>query len=309
MITSFFKKSTPLNYSLLIILLLVTYFLYQFSINFTQQSIVNIGVTIANLVLIFASYFLLNFIVKKNRLTKDSGYAILFFFLFLVFFPSIFSNYKLILSNFFILLALRRLISLQTLKSIKEKIFDASLWVLVASLFHFWAILFLILVFISIIFHASRDYKNWLIPFVAFFIFMVLFYFFALIIDKTFINNYFSSAVYSFNLNYFKNIYQNISFSIFIVLAIYFVFLAIATLSSKPLNMQSLYKEVIFTFFIGFLVFLFSANKTNETLLFTFFPLAIMTTNNIEYSKVKIRNEVAVWIIVVVSFFCYFSQL
>jgi hypothetical protein len=46
------------------------------------------------------------------------------------------------------LLALRRLISLQSMKASKEKIFDASLWVFIASLFHFWSILFIVLIFI-----------------------------------------------------------------------------------------------------------------------------------------------------------------
>ncbi len=168
MITSVFKKSTPLNYSLVVILILVFFFLFQIQ---DPSWITNYFLAfqkISLLCFIFASFFLINFIAKKNGLSKDNGYAIFFYLLFILFFPTIFNNSNVIYANFFLLLALRRLISLQSLKSSKEKIFDASFWILVASLFQFWCILFIILVFISIIFHVSRDYRNWVLPFIAF---------------------------------------------------------------------------------------------------------------------------------------------
>jgi hypothetical protein len=54
----------------------------------------------------------------------------------LILFPSVFNNSNLLVANFFLLLAIRRMISLQTLKAPKEKIFDASIWIFIASLFH-----------------------------------------------------------------------------------------------------------------------------------------------------------------------------
>ena len=168
MITSIFKKSTPINYSLMGILMILFFFIYQFNSATNIHFLIDFFKKFGLLGILFASLFFSNFIVKKNGLTKDSSYTILFYFIFLLFFPKIFNNINLLLANFFILLSMRRLISLQTLKAPKEKIFDASLWIFVASLFHFWAIIFLVLVYISIIFHVSRDYRNWLIPFVAF---------------------------------------------------------------------------------------------------------------------------------------------
>jgi hypothetical protein len=120
------------------------------------------------LLAVLGSVFITNFISKKNGLSKDSAYTV-FFILLIVFFPSVLDNVNLVVANFFILLAFRRLISLQSLKASKEKIFDASFWIIVAALFQFWSILYLVLVFISIIFHVSRDYRNWFLPFIAFF--------------------------------------------------------------------------------------------------------------------------------------------
>jgi hypothetical protein len=183
MITSVFKKSTPLNYSLVVILILVFFFLYQIQEPSWTASYFLAFQKIVLLCFVLASFFLINFVVKKNGLTKDNGYSILFYLLFLLFFPTIFNNPNVIYANFFVLLAFRRLISLQSLKASKEKIFDASFWILVAALFQFWSILFLILVFISIIFHASRDYRNWVLPFIALMAVSVLFFLTSLIFN------------------------------------------------------------------------------------------------------------------------------
>ena len=309
MITSIFKKSTPLNYTLIILSLLIFFFVYHFSTNLLSKNGLEIAIIIGALGAFYASFFFINFIVKKNRLTKDSSYVLLFYVLLLLFFPSIFSNYKLILAAFFIFLALRRLISMQTQKQTKEKIFDASIWICIASIFHFWAILFFILVYSAIIFHVSQDYKNWLIPIIAAFAVIILFVFFSLLIDKSFINEYLSSGTYSFKINYFANTNQNIAFSIYVVVALFFLFSAITTIQNKPLNMQSSYKQVIMTFIVSIAIFIISSNKSNDLLLFSFFPLAVMATNNIEYSQLKLRNEVVLAIFIIIALYCFFTQL
>lgn len=305
MITSIFKKSTPINYSLMGILMVVFFFLYQFHTSSAGGMLQKVGL----LVLLIASLFLSNFIVKKNGLTKNSSYTILFFFLFLLFFPNILNNTKLLLANFFILLSLRRLVSLQTLKAPKEKIFDAALWIFVASLFHFWCILFIIVVYISIIFHVSRDYRNWLIPFVAFFATAVIFVLYDLVVDNAAVSTYLQSEMMNLQLDYFTNKYQNIAFSIYAVFVVFFIFPSVFSLTSKPLNLQASYKKVIFTALIGIVIFVISANKSNDILVFTFLPLAIMATNTVEYLQNKLQQEIILFFSIACAFFCFFSQL
>ncbi len=309
MITSVFKKSTPINYSFIGILMVFVFFTYQLQDTKWTSSLFEIAKKSALLLILFASLFISNFIVKKNALTKDSAYTILFFFIFLMFFPNVLDNYKLIVSNFFILLAMRRLVSLQTLKAPKEKIFDASLWIFVASLFHFWAILFILLVYISIIFHVSRDYRNWLIPFVALFSSSIIFVFYALLFDKEAIDVYLQSEVINLQVDYFTNNYQNIAFSIYAVFAVFFVLPYLFTLTNKPLNLQASYKKVLLAFFIGMAIFFISANKSNEVLVYTFLPMAIMATNTVEYLQNKIQQEIILLVSIICGVFCFFSQL
>lgn len=309
MITSLFRKSTPLNYALVILLVLVFFFLYQFKVSEWAGSAIGIVQKTGLLILLLASLLISNFIAKKNGMSKDSTYTVLFYFLLLLFFPSVLDNPNLILSNFFILLSLRRLISLQTLKSPKEKIFDASLWVFVATLFHFWSILFIILVFAGILFHVARDYRNWFLPFVAFFAVAVIFILFATIVDKSLIANFLQSTTTNFEINYFKNNYQNLALSIYVAVALFFLVSLVSTLSSRPVMLHSSYKKIITSFFIGIAIFLVSANKSNDLLLFTFAPLAIMATSHIEIPQAKLRQEIVLYVFIFCSFFAFFSQL
>lgn len=291
------------------ILVIVFFFLYQFQTVSTALNTYEIGKKVLILVILFASLFLSNFIVKKNGLTKDNSYILLFYFLLLCFFPSIWSNFNLVVSSFFILLSMRRLVSLQTLKAPKEKIFDASLWIFVASFFHFWAILFILLVYISIIFHVSRDYRNWLIPFIGLFFTTIVFVFYSLLFDKTAINNYLGNQEIYTELDYFKNDFQNIALSVFSVFIVFFAVPAVFTLTNKPLNLQASHKKIIFSLLLGIAIYFISPNKNNDVLIFTFFPLAVMASNFIESAQVKIQQEIVLSVTIVLSLFCFFSQL
>jgi hypothetical protein len=200
-------------------------------------------------------------------------------------------------------------VSLQTLKAPKEKIFDASMWIFIASLFHFWSILFILLVYISIIFHVSRDYRNWLLPFVAFTATAVVFLLAALYFDKTWIDHILAQTQTHFELDYFTNNYQNAALSFYVVIALYFLFSMVFSLTNRPLILQASYKKMIFGFLIGSVVFILSPDKNNAMLLFTFFPLAVMTTNNIEYSQNKMYQEIVLLLLITGSFFAFFAQL
>ena len=309
MITSVFKKSTPLNFSLVVILILIFFLMYQFQ----NVSWMNSGILILNKVVILsvllASVLITNFVAKKNGMSKDSTYTIFFYFLFLLFFPSILDNLNLVVSNFFILLALRRLISLQSLKASNEKIFDASLWIFVAALFHFWSILFIVLVFISILFHVSREFKNWVLPFIALLIVGIISIFLSMIFNVSIIEFLNKKATTNFQIDYFTNNYQNGALSIYATVALFFVISMFATISHRPLLLHTSFKKIIASFFIGVLIFVVSPNKSNDLLVFTFAPMAIMATSHIEIAQLKLKQEMVLFVLIACSLFAFFSQL
>ncbi len=309
MITSVFKKSSPINLILVVFLILVFFLLYQFQDLTWTNSAISIVKKAGLFVVLLGSVLITNFIAKKNGMSKDSSYTIFFYFLLLLFFPSIFDNANLIASNFFILLALRRLISLQSLKATKEKIFDASLWIFVAALFHFWSILFIVLVFISIIFHVARDYRNWVLPFIAFFAVGITSLLFSLIFHKDVFGYISSNALTNFNIDYFTNNYQNASFSIYVTIALFFVISMMLSLPNRPLVLNTSYKKIIGSFFIGILIFAISSNKSNDLLVYTIAPLAIMATSHIEVKQLQLKQEIVLGVLILCSLFTFFSQL
>ena len=305
MITSVFRKSTPINLILVVFLMLVFFLIYQFQDFSWTNSPFSILKKAGLFFVLIASVFITDFITKRNGLSKDSSYTILFYFLFVLFFPSILNNLNLVLSNFFILLATRRLISLQSLKAPKEKIFDASLWIFIASLFHFWCIIFILLVFISIILHASRDYRNWILPFIAFFIVGIIFSLHATIFDEALNLNMQTSL----KIDYFTNNYQNLALSIFTTVTLFFVVSIFLTLAHRPLILLTSYKTIISFLFIGVLIFVISPNKSNDLLLFTFAPLSIIASAHIEMKQEKLKQEIVLFVLIACSLFAFFSQL
>lgn len=309
MITSVFKKSTPLNYSLVVILILVFFFMFQIKDPSWVTSYFLAFQKVSLLCFILASFFMINFIVKKNGLSKDNGYAILFYLLFILFFPTIFNDSNVVYANFFILLALRRLVSLQSLKASKEKIFDAAFWIFVASLFQFWSILFIILVYISIIFHVSRDYRNWVLPFIALLAVIILFYMTSLILNIDAVTFIQERAVVDFRIDYFKNNYENAALSIYTAVALFFVTSMLMTLSNRPQIVHSSYKKIVACFFIAVFVYIISPNKSNDLLLFSIAPLTIMAASHVEYVQQKLNNEIVYYTLIVCSLFTFFSQL
>lgn len=290
-------------------MLILFFFLYQFKNADWLQSLESVGKKAILLGLLIASLFISNFITKKNGLSKDNTYPFLFFFSFLILFPTTLGNSNLIVSNFFILLALRRLISLQSLVTPKEKIFDASMWIFIAALFHFWSILFIGLVFVSIALHVARDYRNWILPYIAFFTTATLCTVFILMYDSSLLDRLLEGVYTSFNFNYFTNKFQNIAISIYAAITALFLFSQIVAFPSKPLVHHNSYKKIILAFFIGFIIYVISPAKNNSILIYTFMPLAVMATSYFEGAKIKWSQEVTAIIVIGLSFLSFFMQL
>lgn len=309
MIASLFSKSKPFNFIFVGVMFTFSFFLYHLYKNESQLYIENYLQKGVLFLCLATSFFLLTFIAKKNNLSKDSSYLYLFLFLFFLFFPSVFLNIKLCLSSFFILLAIRRLVSLQSLITPKEKIFDASFWIFLATIFHFWAIIFVLLIFVSIIFHVSRDYRNWIIPFLAFLCVITLFLVIATFLNIDFYSYWQNQIIVDFNFNYNHAIEDHFSLSIYAAFAILFLFSIFHTLAKRPLVLQASYKKIIIYFFLSVLVFLFSPQKNNQLLLFSIYPTAVLATAYIEIIEDKIWKEIIVWCMVICAVVIFISKL
>ena len=168
MLTSFFGKSNPINYLILGIFIFAGYLWETFSGNDVPNTFLSFGFHAAFCMLSVLGMLLLDFIIRKNHLTKNNTFAILFFSCFMVMLPVIFSQQSILLANFFLLLSFRRMMSMRNDKNSSKKILDASIWITVASIFHFWSLLFFVPLWIAIIQKPNSNYKQMLIPITGF---------------------------------------------------------------------------------------------------------------------------------------------
>ena len=94
MITTIFKKSTPINYILVTVLMIVFFLMYQFNIKTVSLTNLQLLEKTVLIGVLLASLFVLDFVTKKNGLSKDSGYTIFFGLLYFVFFPTVLDNFN-----------------------------------------------------------------------------------------------------------------------------------------------------------------------------------------------------------------------
>lgn len=311
MLASVFNKSRPINYVIIAVTLVLFYLAYLFKTYSGAETgyISLIFQKFGLLLLLVSGLFLLNFIAHKNRLSKDTTYAMLLFMVFLLLFPTVFVNTNSIIANFFLLLALRRLISLQSLLTPKEKIFDASFWIFVATLFHFWSIVYIIMVFIAIIIHVAADYRNWVIPFIAFFAVGILFAMATLIINEDFFTHVVGEMRISFDFTYFENIYQNIALAFFASVTVLFLFAYLVFINGMPINLKTGHRQILLSFLIGVGIYVLSADKNNSMLVFTFAPLAIMGANYLENQEKYWIKEAVLATTVLVALLLFILQM
>ncbi|PTT18215.1 hypothetical protein DBR27_00890, partial [Flavobacterium sp. HMWF030] len=116
-------------------------------------------------------------------------------------------------------------------------------------------------------------------------------------------------AVIDFNINYFKNNYENGALSIYVAVALFFVVSMLSTLSNRPQIVHSSYKKVVACFFIALVVYIVSPDKSNDLLLFSIAPLTIMAASHVEYMQQKLNNEIVFYVLILCSLFTFFAQL
>ena len=309
MISGIFGKTKPINYIILIGFLFLFYWfaqsvLYQEAFNPNELLLQ----TLVLLVLLFG-ILVLNFIVNRNQITNDNSYSILYFTLLIIIFPKAITDNNAILSNFFLMLASRRLISLKSLKEIKLKVLDATLWILVASLFYDWAILFISLVFIAIYIYEPKNIKNWLVPFVGFFVFGLLGLMMLLLADNTtFFNDHYLFNV-AIDTTWLTTWEDGLKLLIYIALIV--ITGALVFIKTRKLGLGRIINLRIMAmlFALGVAVCFLKYSGDDYPFLITFFPAAVFLAKYVELIKRKNIKDIVLMVSIVVSFIILMTEV
>lgn len=291
MLTSFFGKSKPINLLAVVIFMTVFYIAANAGRLFANFDIWFFAMKLGVFISFIVSVIVLDFIAKKNDLTKRSAFKILIFAVFSVSFIGILQDNQTIVANLFVLLSLRRIISLKSQKDIQKKIFDATLWICIASLFYFWSILFLIIIYSGILMHTTNYFKNWLIPPVAIFAVFLLVTGFNIIFHDSFftINNWIQES--DFNFSHYQQPKLFIPLSFILAVALWSISYYLKLLQKANINSRPTYILVLLTLITAVGIAILSPVKNGSELLFFFVPLSIIASNYFEGRSEKMFKE------------------
>lgn len=296
MLTSFFGKSNPINYLLLVILIFVAFILKVFIVENNTTGLFSILQILVFGVLLVFSMLLLDFSVRKNNLTKNNTYGIYLFTCFLVALPAVFLNHDIILANIFLLMALRRILSFRANKNMEKKILDAALWIAFASFFCFWSMLFFFVLYFALLRKSNTNYKQLLIPIAGFFGMLIIATSLYILTTNSFgwVFNWRTPVELSFTAYNFGNL--------LLPTTVIFTFLIWSGLS-RFFKLGAMQKKerpnaiiMLVTLVITVLIGLVSPQKTGAELFFVLGPLAIIITNYIENNKEFWFKEVLLWL-------------
>jgi hypothetical protein len=298
MITSVFSKSNPVNYVVVSLTVVVFFVINEWQLHTLQTSAFSFLSSLSKIFMLIAYLFLANFICKRNNLTKDNAYVFLYLGFFLILIPQCLSDLRLIAANFFVMLAFRRILSLKSMTATKEKIFDASLWIFVASLFHFWCILFIILVFVAIFFHVVNDFRSWFLPVLAFLSVAILFAAFCLITEQPYFENIYSQIEFQFSFRYFTSKVESAVMVLFVLFSISTLVYYLIGINKKPASAQNNIFKVIVTWFIALSILIISPQKSNALLVFALLPTSVFVSDFLENSPSNWFKEFVSWVFV-----------
>jgi hypothetical protein len=302
MITSIFNKSKPINF---IIVLFITALAFIAARKDLVIETVTTGFVAKQMAIFFiciATILIFNFIISKNNLTKSNTYEILLFSLFLLALVQTTSHTNILLSNLFVLLGLRRIISLRSQKSIKSKLFDAALWVAVAALFYFWAILFVIVIILSLIFYSDNNIRHWIIPFIGVATVFSISIGVSVVVYDDFFEIFKSSRSISYDFSPYNSTKYLVAITMLFSFGIWSSIFYLQNIKKKKKELRASFKIVIIAAIMAFVLILLAPKKNGSEFLFLFAPLAIIITNYIEIIGDKWFKEVFLAVLVLIPF-------
>ncbi len=303
MISHIFSKTKPINFLLLSLMLAIYIVLYEGFVGiennntefFLQNTAQNIGFFVKAIGLLVPSIFLMDFVLKRNKLVQTHAYTLLFFVIFTGIFTAVFTNTELLLSHFFVLMGLRRVISLKNKGRTKKKIFEASLWFLVASFFYDWAVLYFLALILGVFLQAKNSLQHF-----GLMVWATALY--ALLLKAFVIGNewaLFFKTHYLF-LTSTDPLQNKIGLNTGLFFGISFILLLWLGTKNKRAKNSSLGREnslrlLFLSAMLGVVLYLLSPEPGLAPLIFTLFPIAFLWSSATEELRKAWHKELLLW--------------
>ncbi|WP_422082717.1 hypothetical protein [Ulvibacterium sp.] len=309
MISSIFEKTKPINYLIVFSFLFVFYWLAHFLLFKRAYPPEELIWQVFVFGMLLFSLFVVNFICHRNKITATNSYALLFYAMLMLVFPETMTDNSAILCSFFLLLATRRVISLKSLKNVKLKIFDATLWIMVSSLFYNWTILYLLLVLAAIYIYEPKNIRNWLVPFTAIFTVFAISYCALVLIEKPDLLGRHYELSFDFDSQYFFDWNNSARLVIYVLATSLAALLAFLKLGKSGLGKVITMRLIALSFGIGIILKVLTTSENTYPVILTFFPAVVFMTNYLESIKRPNIKEIILMLSVFIPIMVFFIGL
>ncbi|GJH41614.1 hypothetical protein RCZ04_21640 [Capnocytophaga sp. HP1101] len=287
-----FENTKPITFIIVLLALLIGDGLYQFKIlQIPLSDVTHLTILVSTFVLLFLSLLLLHQIDRWNELTDTKNcYSIAFFSIFVVLFPTLFDEVKLVGANLLIIVALWRVLTLKTGEGIPQKLFDTSLLIICAGLLHPWALVFLLNVWISLLFYGAEKRRYWFIPLLAIIIISILTAAILLVLQEPFPIDDFINLITSDVNNLLKFPPYSIPSTVALCSLGFLLLISLAVYYFRSVYHSISSLVVIQFLWIGLIVVFLS-----KEVIYTFAPIAILFALYVEKIRVWWLKETVLW--------------
>ncbi|WP_148639210.1 DUF6427 family protein [Aquimarina longa] len=301
MLSSFFSKSKPINYIAVALYMGILFAIAHYKKGFSVE--------LSYLLLSFISLFIyvlpmltLNLLAQRNGLTNKGTFTILLYAFLTALMPNSLTNFSVLLSNVFVLLALQNILLLQNDKQTKAKILNASICIGLASLAYFWSIGFIALVFLGILYFEANNYRNWIIPSIG----ISIVYLFANCFTLLFYDSFYTFTTHiDFKLFSFRNYLktdQLFSIGVLSICIVFFVSIYLIKFRRKAANIKSILRIIIAYLLTAIAVAISTPEKNTSELFFIAAPLALIGTTYLEVNHNQLAKEINMWVLILIPF-------
>jgi hypothetical protein len=303
MLANFFGKSKPINFIVIIGLFFIYFLIATFEVvsigDFSGSLLLKtIGIGCLFLML----FFFYNFIVSKNNLTFDNSYAFLLFVLFIGFFTTYFLDVKGVILFYLHLLFLRKTYSIQSSKTLFQKLFDAGFWLGILFILEPFSIVYFVLLYASIYIYKRITLRSLLIPIIGFVSPLILYFTYLFWYDNV---EEFQQCFYFFT-SYNLSIYAQNHFLIPLILMGFFTITAILLKTPKALSVKNTFRKswllIIFNLLIASIFIILLPEKEGVELLFILFPMSIIVANGLEMIPKNSIKDLVLILLLLCSF-------
>lgn len=299
MLTNFFGKSSPINFIICGVYLLIGFFAsFFFKADVTSESL-SVVSKLGLLGLLVFSMLLLNFIIRKNTLTLNNTYATFLFVCMVVMVPAIFNDMNTVGSNVFLLLALRRMASLVSERNMEKKLLDASLYITIAGLFHSWSLVFFLPLYWVLFRSSSNSFRMFLIPFVGLSAILIFAITYHLVMNDSLA--WFTTRIpaISFDFASYNSARLLIPTAFIATLFIWTMVYRILRVGNVQRKHQQNYMLLVWVLLVCLGIGFLSPENAGSELLYVCGPLAITTANYLEKITDRWFKEVLLWLVVI----------